>query len=392
MKPLVVDIEGGREGHVFNYDHKMFILGLYNGSKSWVLPIEWEAGKPYGSQIAEAQAAINDHDLLVAFNLKHDIQWCRRYGLNLQGKALWCCQYAEYILSGQRWRMPGLDTACKNRGLPGKTHFIKENYWDKGLEINDAPWSEAASYNGNDLTIEWGLFQAQLEELKTKPKLKKLIWEGSQDLGITAEMEWNGLKYDHDLSLREGNKRLEQVAALESKLYSLVPLPQINWGSPEQLSAVLYGGKIRWVEAEEYWFTYANPKRPPALKRRKVERELELPRLVGPLPNTALTKEGYYSTDEGVLRRLKASGVAKEIITTLLEIRGLNKLVGTYYHGIPKLARELGWKDGFIHGQLHHCVTQTGRLSSSGPNQQNLEYGVRQCLVTRFPFEKNRTN
>lgn len=388
MKPLVIDMEGSREGHVFNYDHKMFILGLYNGRESWVLPIEWDS-KPYGPQIAKAQEIINDHDLLVAFNLKHDLQWCRRYGLAVQNKALWCEQYTEYCLSGQKWRMPDLDTACKNRGLPGKTHVIRDEFWNRGREINEAEWQVAFDYNANDLVIEWGLFQAQLEVLKTKEKLKKLIWEGSQDLGITAEMEWNGLNYDHDLSLREGNRRLEQVAILEGRLREIVPCPQLEWTSPYHLSAVLYGGRITYDEREAYTFHYAGGKRPPATKYRKQKKTLEFPQLVKPFPNTGLEKDGYWSTDEGVLRRLKSSGAAKAIIETQLEIRGLNKLVGTYYHGIPKLARKMNWKDGVIHGQLHHCVAGTGRLSSSGPNQQNLEYGVRQCLKSRFPLKKS---
>jgi DNA polymerase I-like protein with 3'-5' exonuclease and polymerase domains len=386
MKPLVVDIEGSREGHVFNYDHKMYILGLYNGEEKWVLPIEWDAGIPYGPALKKAQEVIDQHDLLVAFNLKHDIQWCKRYGLNLQCKSLWCLQYAEYCMSGQRWRMPDLDTACINRGLLGKSHHIKDNYWDKKREINEAPWEEAEAYNSNDLSIEWNLFQKQLEVLKASPKLKKLIWEGSQDLGITSEMEWNGLNYDHALSLREGAKRLDEIHALEAKLYALVPHPQINWGSGQHLSAVLYGGKIKYDDREPYLFTYANPKRAPVTKYRKVERVLEFPQLVKPFPNTELATKGYFSTDEGILRRLKTSGLSKEIISIHLEVAGLNKLVGTYYHGLPKLAQKMGWKDGIIHGQLHHTVTRTGRLSSSKPNQQNLEYGVRQCLVSRFPL------
>lgn len=382
MKPLVVDVEGQADGHVFNYNHKMFMLGLYNGKEKWQFPIEWD-DKPYGHHIKEAQEIIDAHDILIGANFKYDLQWGRRYGLQTQARNIWCLQYAEYVLSGQTWRMPDLDTACKNRGIEGKVP------WDWSKPFNSYPWEEAAAYNGKDLEIEFALFQKQVEFLQDKPQLKRLIWNGCQDIAITAEMEWNGLKYDHDLSLRKGHEILQEVVRVQMALSNLVGIPQVNWGSPSHLSAVLYGGEISYIEKEPFLFTYKDPRRPPINKMRKVETVLKLPRLVEPLKGSENTNG--FSTDEGILKRLKATGKAKDVIELLLESRGLNKLVGTYYHGIPKLATEMCWESGIVHGQLHHCVTQTGRLSSSKPNQQNIDYGVRSCLVSRFPLLLEKT-
>jgi DNA polymerase I-like protein with 3'-5' exonuclease and polymerase domains len=381
FKPLVIDVEGDSEGHVFNYDHKMYMLGLHNGKETWQFPIEWIPGEPYGHHIKEAQEIINAHTLLIGANFKHDLLWCRRYRLNTQSHAVWCLQYAEFCLSGQTWRLPDLDTACKNRGIEGKIP------WDWSKPFNTYPWEDAARYNGRDLAIELALFWAQVEVLKEKPQLKKLIWHGSQDLQITAEMEWNGLKYDHELSISKGTALLNDVSRLEAELRGLLDSSwagKVNWGSPAHLSALLYGGDITWEERVPYEFVYKNPKKPPVTKFKTVEKSITLPRLVEPLKGSE--NSNGFSTEEGVLKRLKPTGLAVDIISRLLEIRGLNKLVGTYYHGIPKLAKEMNWENNIIHGQLHHCVTQTGRLSSSKPNQQNIDYGVRQCLITRFPL------
>lgn len=382
MKPLVIDTECSRNAHVFNYFHKMYMLGLYNGTQKWIFPIEWVDGKPYGPAIDQAKQIIEEHDLLIAFNAKFDLQWLRRYGIKTQHKKIWCLQYAEFCISGQRWRMPNLDDSCARRGLPGKTNVIKTDYWDKGLEINAAPWEVAEDYNWHDLKAEYALFQAQAHQLETRPQLKRLIWHGSQDIQITAEMEWNGMKYDHELSVSKGTKLLGEVSTLKQELGSIVNVPQINWESPRHLSALLYGGAITYVEREPYTFTYKDPKRAPIEKLRKVEKTITLPRLVDPLRGSE--NDNGWSTEEGVLKRLKAGGMASDIITRLLRIRGLNKLVGTYYHGIPLLSTEMTWENGIVHGQLHHCVTQTGRLSSSNPNLQNVEYGVRECLVSRY--------
>lgn len=385
MKPLVIDVEGSMDGHVFNYNHKMYMLGLYNGEEKWVFPIEWDS-LPYGGHIQHAQGIIDRHDLLIGANFKHDIQWCRRYGLKTQHKKIWCLQYAEFIMSGQTWRMPDLDTACKNRGLEGKIDTIKLNYWDKGLEINSAPWEEAVAYNSRDLEIEFRLFEAQKTELQDNVRLKRLIWNGCQDLHITAENEWNGLKYNTDLSLRRGNEILLEMAKIEGQLTALAGVPHINWGSPAHLSALLYGGEVAYTEIEPYLFTYADPKRAPVNKTRKVKKLLLLPRLVEPLKGSE--NDNGWSTEEGTIQRLKATGLARDIIDLLLVRRGLSKLVGTYLHGLPKLAKSMNWENDIIHGQLHHCVAQTGRLASSKPNQQNLDHRVRDCIISRFPLTK----
>lgn len=378
MKPLVIDVEGDSEGHVFNYGHKMYMLGLHNGKQSWQFPIEWD-DKPYGHHIQEAQAIIDAHDLLVGANFKHDLLWGRRYGLRTKTHKVWCLQYAEFILSGQTWRMPDLDTACKNRGLEGKI------LWDWSKPFNTYPWEQAAAYNGKDLAIELALFWAQVEALKDKPQLKRLIWNGCQDLQVTAEMEWNGLKYDHDLSIRKGTELLQEVSKIEHRLSEIAQVPQwFKWGSPRHMSALLYGGECSAEVRESFTFAYKDPKRPSIEKSKKVKKVHTFPRLVEPL-NGSKNSNGY-STEEGILKRLRPVGLAREIIGGLLDIRGLNKLIGTYYHGIPKLAVEMNWENNIIHGQLHHCVTGTGRLSSSKPNQQNIDYGVRSCLITRFPL------
>ena len=111
------------------------------------------------------------------------------------------------------------------------------------------------------------------------------------------------------------------------------------------------------------------------------ERVHVLPRLVDPLDRTegaltkdlsdedVLNKKGYrvYATNEGVLKSLRGDKHAKTIIDTVLRRSKLEKLRGTYYHGLPELAGTLHWKEGYMHGQFNQVVAITGRLSSSKP-------------------------
>jgi DNA polymerase-1 len=58
----------------------------------------------------------------------------------------------------------------------------------------------------------------------------------------------------------------------------------------------------------------------------------------------------------------------KQILELILEIRGLEKLLSTYYEGIEDLI----YPDGCVRTQYQHVDTGTGRLSSKRPNIQNV--------------------
>lgn len=379
-KYLVIDVEGPLNGHPFAPRHRLSLVGLFDGTTYTSIDLE-HSGRPYGDGIRQIQSWIDLSDILIAFNSKYDLHWLRRYGLRFHHKKLWCLQYAEFCMSGQSWAYPDLDTACKNRKIEGKSSYIWDTYWSKGIETTSIPWQELVDYNKQDLKIEYDLFWKQVEFLKEHPQLKKLIWYGCQDLLVTEEMEWNGLKYDHEKSIKIGDEYLTEIRQLDLEMASMVNVP-VNFGSPAQLSAVLYGGSIEEAIKEEYDYIYKDGRI--ARKFRNAVREYVLPRLVEPLKGSK--NANGFSTDEGTLKRLRASGQAKQIISLLLRKRELDKKVGTYYHGFPKLAKEKEWEDSILHGQLNHCRAASGRLSSNKPNQQNLEYGVRECIVTRFPI------
>jgi DNA polymerase I-like protein with 3'-5' exonuclease and polymerase domains len=380
-KYLVVDIEGPLDGHAFTARHRISLVGLFDGSAYHVFDIE-HSGRPYGEAIKSIQALVDVADVLIAFNSKYDLHWLRRYGIKFLHKRLWCLQYAEFCIHGQMWPYPNLEESSLLRGGIGKSDYIEKNYWSKGIDTINIPWQELVEYNEQDCKVEWDLFWAQVKYLKDKQQLKKLIWHGCQDLLVTEEMEWNGLKYDHEKSLNIGNDYLAESGNIDVALAKFTDGVPVLFTSPADLSALLYGGTIKEEYKEEYDYVYKDGRT--ARKLRKAVREHVLPQLVEPLKGSKGKKEGQYSTDEGTLKRLKATGKAQQIISLLLRKRELDKKVGTYYHGLPKLAAEKEWEEGLLHGQLNHCRAASGRLSSSHPNQQNLEYGVRECIITRF--------
>jgi len=91
-----------------------------------------------------------------------------------------------------------------------------------------------------------------------------------------------------------------------------------------------------------------------------------------PLKKTA---GGAPSVDESVLTHYAAQGV--EVAELVLEHRKLGKLLGTYVRGL--LTRMDA--DGRVHTTLNQHIADTGRLSSSDPNLQNVP------VTSSFGFE-----
>lgn len=384
MNPLVIDCETTtfEKGHPFAQRNKLCLVGTFNGINHVVSSIEYR-DDPYGPDLLRIQQAIIVSDLLVFFNAKFDLHWLRRYGIDFKDKKIWDLQYAHFCLTGQEIKYPSLDGVLNYYQLPLKYDKVKLEYWDRNIDTPEIPLDVLEPYLKQDCVSEWKVFQKQIEELKDKPQLKKLIWYGCQDILVTEEMEWNGLKFDLELSLKLGEECLDKIREIDRKLGVVFgDYPFVNWNSGDHLSAILYGGVLKYKGRESVSRVLKDGR--VSVRERDVVKEVTLPTLVEPLKGTNLKKEGYYETNEGVLKSLKAYGKAKAIISLVLERAKIDKELGTYYNGFPKLYKEKDWTDSILHGQLNHCVTKTGRLSSSAPNQQNLSEGIKQCLISRF--------
>ncbi len=157
--------------------------------------------------------------------------------------------------------------------------------------------------------------------------LFKLFFELEMPLvSVLAQMEIDGIKLDLKL-LKNLSKEIEQrLIKLISDIYQLSGT-QFNINSPKQLGQVLF-------------------------------------EKLG-LPVIKKTKTGF-STDEEVLKRLSGQ---HELPAYLLEYRQLTKLKNTYIDALPLLVDVDSTR---VHTSFNQTGTETGRLSSSNPNLQNI--------------------
>ncbi len=187
----------------------------------------------------------------------------------------------------------------------------------------------------DDFIREAGLCKAlravQEKELAEKG-LEKVFYGCELPLvEVLAAMEHAGILCDRDY-LDEFGKNLEsEIASLEKEIYELAG-EEFNIKSTQQLGDILFD-KLK-------------------------------------LPHGKKTKKGY-STNAEVLEKVKED---HPIVQKVLEYRNLTKLASTYIEGMKPLIAE----DGRIHCHFQQTVTQTGRISCTEPNLQNIP--VRQEL------------
>ena len=325
----------------------------------------------------------------VFFNAKFDLHWYRRLG-QPPPKKIWCCQLAEYYLSGFTHTYPSLDEAAEKYGLGKKIDAIKLLYWDKGVNTDKIPRADLTEYACQDVELTYKVYLAQLEQFQKNPKLFTSYKIALEDLLVLEEMEWNGITYDPALCEQRAVELEKELHYINNELVSFYPTIPINFNSGPQLSAFLYGGTIK-EELKEHIGFYKTGAKAGQPKYKTVIKEHQLPQLVKPLPKTEMAAKGVYSTSEDTLRKLKG-GVARKVVPLLLKYAEKEKLLSTYYKGIPALCEKMNWQSNTIHGQFNQVVTKTSRLSSSKPNLQNFAGDCQDIFVTRMDKNESTTS
>ena len=319
--------------------------------------------------------SLDDCSLLGGFNIKFDLHWLRRtYGWTpSKHTRIWDCQLAHFLLSAQGSPFPSLEEVRNHYKLTRQDVKLSVEYWARGVDTPDIPQDIILKDLQNDLLDTYAIYREQLREFANHPKLFTLFKLHCMDLLVLSEMEWNGLTFDEKESLKRAEQLKRDITEIEERLQLAAPGVPINWDSPEHISALLYGGTIR--ENRKVLAGYVKSGlRIGQPKYKHEEIRHELPRLTEPMDGTALKKDGYFSTDESILRQLNG---AKSIREDLLERSKLSKELD-YMQGLPALRAEMDWDEGKLHTQFNQCVAATGRLSSSKPNVQNLTDGILQ--------------
>lgn len=157
---------------------------------------------------------------------------------------------------------------------------------------------------------------------------------------ILADMESCGIKIDLGRLHAMGEAITTRLSEIEARIYELAG-ETFNINSPKQLGVILF---------------------------EKLQ-----------LPAAKKTKTGY-STSADILEKLEDE---HEIIREILNYRQLGKLQSTYIEGLLKVMNPATNK---VHTRFNQALTQTGRLSSTDPNLQNIPIRLEEGRKIRQAF------
>lgn len=267
----------------------------------------------------------------IAHNAQFDYKILRWNDLCARDIKLKCTMTSAYLIEGKGGEESyKLKSICVKRDLRWSHLLLNPTLTDNLDDI--------FIYNAEDIINTRGLYLIQKELLEQK----KLSYVDTQVLSpainVISEMEGNGIRIDLESMKTVRVKLANQIDILRTELTD--KFGERNWTSTTQLQEIF----------EQLAKGIATKK----------------------------TSTGKLSTDEESIRGYLEYFIANPntpnkasmlfLCESLLQLRESSKMLSTYVDGLSKRVGS----DGRLRGHFWFIGTETGRLSSSGPNLQNI--------------------
>ena len=282
---------------------------------------------------------------LVGLNVKFDRAVLHRYGIGFASTPH-DVMLAHYCLdAAARHGMDMLAEQClgyrtirfsevageQERGKPEPTLFGKDiaKVTDYAAEDADVTLQLEDAIRPSALSLSSSVSSPSALSEVEEPLVKVLL-----------EMEREGVKIDVGALKEYGRELDREILGFTQEILKYAD-PGFNPDSPKQLGELLFG-KLG-------------------------------------LPGGRKTASGQWSTDEKTLSKLAGE---HPIIASILEYRACTKLKSTYVDKLPTLIDD----QGRVHTTYAQAFTETGRLSSSDPNLQNIPIRTERGKFIRKAF------
>ena len=297
---------------------------------------------PIADAVASLKEILLDPAVLkIGQNIKYDMEVLVRHGLSI--RCIDDTMVLSYVLDGGQ-HGHGMDELAE---LYLNHQTIKfADVAGKGKDavtFDRVPLDKALDYAAEDADITLRLWQ------KLKPRLAEEHIVGVYEemdrplVPVLAAMESAGVLVDADGLRGLSRDFAQRLEGLEAEIHELAGR-KFTIGSPKQLGEILFD-------------------------------EMSLP------GGKKTGKSGAWATGAEVLEDLAAQG--HDLPARVLDWRQLSKLKSTY---TDALVGEINPETGRIHTSLAQTVVNTGRLSSSDPNLQNIPVRTEEGRKIREAF------
>jgi DNA polymerase-1 len=304
----------------------------FKEGQAYYLPLKHKEGKQLDKKkVIDMLAPILENPNIgkIGHNLKFDYQILKQNGINLS-PIIFDTMVAAFLINSLVRAQTLSDLAFSELGI--SMIGIEELIGTKGKDQKSFDMigiKEATQYAAEDADIAFRLYQKLHKELYDIGKLAKLAGDMEWPLiPVLGDMELAGIKLDVGFLHKFATQINKKLTEYEKQIWDLSG-EKFNISSTQQLKEILFS-KLK-IESQ-------------GLKKNKTG----------------------VSTAAKELEKLKGS---HPIIDLIFEYREVVKLKTTYIDALPLLVNE---KTGRIHTSYNQTIAQTGRLSSTNPNLQNI--------------------
>ena len=279
--------------------------------------------------LAKLKPLLEDEAVLkIGQNLKYDLTVLRRHDIEV-------APYDDTIVmsfdleAGKSLSGHGMDEAARQH-LGHECISFKEvvGTGKNQISFSEVPLPRATEYAAEDADVTLRLWKRFKTRIANEGANRVYELVDRPLVGVIAGMEHRGIKVDREALSRLSAEFTAGIAALEAEIHEIAG-QAFAIGSTQQLGAILFD-KMGYKGGKK-------------------------------------GKSGAYSTDVTILEQLKAQGAP--IAAKVLEWRQLSKLKSTY---TDALQTQINKDSGRVHTSYSLTGAQTGRLSSTDPNLQNI--------------------
>ena len=303
----------------------------------------------------------------IAHNLKFDLTVLRHHGL-YPVAPVHDSMLAHYVYDAAERH--GLDHLAR-QFLDYDKITTEQLIGAKGADqknMADLDPAQICDYAAEDADVTLQLYRKLLPEVAASGGQRALEQCEEPLVEVLADMEAEGIRIA-PIVLREYSQKLgHELRALERKISEYADISGSAGAAARE--AVPAGELALDMDARRSTFNLASPKQMGELLFDQLKLD----------PEAKRTASGQYATDEDTLQKLAGR---HPIIDLILDHRACSKLKSTY---VDKLPECIDPATGRVHTTFSQALTETGRLSSSNPNLQNIPIRTERGRPIRAAF------
>jgi len=255
---LILDVENTvieRDGKLhldpFEETNSLVMVGLLNANnEETIITFDHSEVEPTPNGHEIVQKALDDATILIGHNIAYDLVWLWESGFKYNG-SVFDTMLGEYVLQRGQKKPLSLEACAERYELATQKEGTLKKYFSEGYTTRDIPHKELSDYLSADLHATKELsdkLYVRLNSSSDSPLLNTVLLTNEVACCL-ARIYRRGFSVNMEaldaVQKEFENERRQLNTDLHAHTANLMGDTPINLNSPEQLSWVIYGRKIK---------------------------------------------------------------------------------------------------------------------------------------------------